>query len=68
MERKMRTVLIASLGVLLTIVAVVDDAFAHRIRGGAGYLGPSVYCVSEPRFVWTGLGMGYQRIRVRVCY
>ena len=65
----MRTVLIATLGMFLTIVAFVDDAFAHRIRvSGYDYLGPSVYCVLEPRLVWVGLGMGYQRIRVRACY
>ena len=66
----MRTVLIATLGMLLIVVAFVDDAFAQRIRGVAGYdySTPSIYCVLEPRAVWTGLGMGYQRVWVTVCY
>ena len=69
MEQEMRTVLIATLGVFLTIVAFADDAFARRIRvSGYDYLGPSVYCVLEPRLVWTGIGMGYQRIWVTACY
>jgi hypothetical protein len=69
MEQDMRTVLIATFGVLLTLVACVDDAFAHRFRvGGNGLFGPSVYCVVKPRPVWTGIGMGYQRIWVTVCY
>jgi hypothetical protein len=72
MGKEMRTVLIATLGMLLINVAFVDDVFAQRIRGVAKYsngvYGYSAYCVLEPRAVWVGLGIGFQKLWITVCY